>query len=111
MYSNNRVNAIFFVLFIVICVFYVHSLTLAVVFQVFIQAATEVHDRSVIDKEKSLRCAYAVLSSTHVETQSIQQVPEVLIRQTLEQLRPHYRPIKVRHSDYEMTLLECGALT
>ncbi len=78
------------------CVFYLHSLILSVVFQVFIQAATEVHQRSVVDKEDSIKHAYLVLSSTHIAKQPIGEVHVELIRDTLKKLRPHYLEMKVR---------------
>ena len=109
MYSKAPVNALFFVFFMVVCVFYLHSLTLSVVFQVFIQAATEVHNRSVLDKEKSLLCAFSALSSNQLAMQPIGQVHELLIRRTLEQVRPHYGPMKVRRldTDFPFEALQC----
>ena len=95
-YSNGRANAIFFVFFIIVCVFYLHSLILSVVFQVFIQAATEVHHRSAVDKEDCIRHAYLVLSSTRMARQPIGQVHTDLIKDTLRKVRPHYGELKVR---------------
>jgi hypothetical protein len=44
MYSEAAVNSLFFVVFIITCTFYYHSLVLSVVFQTYIQAITEVCD-------------------------------------------------------------------
>lgn len=94
-YSNGRVNAIFFVIFIIVCVFYLHSLILSVVFQVFVQAATEVHHRSAVDKEDTIRYAFLVLSSLDGPNQPNGQVHVDLIRDTLTMTRPHYGEMKV----------------
>lgn len=94
-YSKAHVNAVFFVIFIVVCVFYLHSLILSVVFQVFIQAATEVHDRSSVDKEDSIRSAYRALSSWQMVVQDTVNVPSDLIRETLAKVRPHYGTLKL----------------
>jgi len=97
-YSNGRINAIFFVVFIVVSVFYLHSLILSVVFQVFVQAATEVHHRSAADKEDAIRYAFLVLSSTRMAEQPIGEVHVDLVRDTLTKVRPHYGELKVRKS-------------
>jgi len=95
LYSKDPINAVFFVIFIVVCVFYLHSLILSVVFQIFIQAATEVHERSSADKENSIRCAYQVLSSWQMVVQGSVELPGDLIRETLAKVRPHYGTIKL----------------
>ena len=103
-YSQSRYNAIFFVTFIVVGVFYLHSLVLSVVFQVFIQSATEVHRRSVSDKEKSLRLAFSALTSGdngsfRVSSGRLEQEVNVnaqVIRETVKKLRPHYGRLKIK---------------
>lgn len=97
-YANGHANAIFFVIFIVVCVFYLHSLILSVVFQVFIQAATEVHHRSAVDKEDAIRYAFLALSATGIAKQPMCEAHADLIRDSLRKLRPHYNDLKVRCS-------------
>lgn len=94
-YDESGWNAIFFVMFIVVGVFYLHSLVLSVVFQVFIKSATEVHRRSIADKEQSLRLSYLALTSSSPidSTESTFLFPRVM-RETLHQLRPHYNRLK-----------------
>lgn len=94
-YSSEKINAIFFVVFIVVCVFYLHSLILSVVFQVFIQAATEVHDRSSVDKEDSMRCCYQGLSEWQMQLGFGPDVSCDIVREMLAKLRPHYGDMKL----------------
>ena len=96
MYEASRTNAIFFVIFIVTCTFYLHSLTLSLVFQVFIRAATEVHHRSAVDKEDSIRYAFLALSLKRTVKQSIGQVHIDMIRETMQKVRSNYGTLKVR---------------
>lgn len=123
MYQATHWSAIFFVLFIVVTVFYMHSLVLSVVFQTYIQAATEIHDRSVTDREDAIQLAYAALKKQQQldarkqHSQRKQQsggretissslpappggIPMYLVRETLEGLRPHYNVMKVRSTRY-----------
>jgi hypothetical protein len=101
-YNQSRWNAVFFVTFIVVGVFYLHSLVLSVVFQVFIQSATEIHRRSAFDKEQSLRLAFLAMKTSSDQalnsvssTKSTFVSPRV-IRATLPLLRPHYNPLKLK---------------
>ncbi|KAG7368073.1 ion transport protein [Nitzschia inconspicua] len=94
-YNDSRWNAIFFVTFIVVGVFYLHSLVLSVVFQVFIKSATEVHRRSVSDKEQSLRLAYLALTTNSFnDTAEKSFVHPPTIREAFRLLRPHYSRLK-----------------
>lgn len=116
-YQETKFSALFFVLFIIVTVFYMHSLVLSVVFQTYIQAATEIHDRSVTDREDALQLAYAALKKQQQHNLRRQQtlagggnnepvplsseqksagIPLHLVRETLEVLRPHYSALKVR---------------
>jgi hypothetical protein len=103
-YNESRWNAVFFVIFIVVSVFYLHSLVLSVVFQVFIQSATEIHRRSNSCKEESLQLAFLALTSTRNSTNTnINQLPPHnnalvdtrLICEMLRLLRPHYSQQKL----------------
>eukprot|EP00934_Nitzschia_sp_Nitz4_P006559 Nitzschia sp. Nitz4//scaffold69_size99277//14106//17060//NITZ4_004620-RA/size99277-augustus-gene-0.9-mRNA-1//-1//CDS//3329556676//6549//frame0 len=95
-YQQHRINALFFVVFIVVCTFYLHSLTLSVVFQVFIQAATEIHQRSASNKEASLQAAFFVLSSFQAASNyPTGKISMSALWQTIQQLRPHYSTIKI----------------
>lgn len=113
MYQQTHWSAVFFVLFIVVTVFYMHSLVLAVVFQTYIQAATEIHDRSMTDREDALQLSYTCLMKQRQydlkKRQSHQQQPEnerkripsqigipmYLVREVLENIRSHYNPMKI----------------
>lgn len=103
-YNESRWNAVFFVIFIVVSVFYLHSLVLSVVFQVFIQSATEIHRRSNSCKEESLQLAFLALTSTKNSTNNDNNqlpldnnalVDTRLICETLRLLRPHYSQQKL----------------
>jgi hypothetical protein len=92
MYQTSRLNAIFFIFYIVTSVFYLHSLVLSVVFQTYIQAATEIHERSATDREEAVRLAFlALIKDDHSELVSVSSV-----RKTLQIIRPHYSSHKVR---------------
>lgn len=94
-----------------------HSLVLSVVFQTYIQAATEIHDRSSADREDGLQLAFLALKNQqHLDSRKQQQhsqgsageeerlalqaaqsggIPMYLVREALESLRPHYSVMKV----------------
>lgn len=101
-YNESPWNAVFFVTFIIVSIFYLHSLVLSVVFQVFIQSATEVHRRSVSDKENSLKLAFLALAWTRQnpkknEFASVNNatVDANLIKEMLQLMRPHYNQQKL----------------
>jgi hypothetical protein len=113
-YQSSHWSAVFFVLYIVATVFYMHSLVLSVVFQTYIQAASDIYDRSLTDREDTLQLAYAALKKQHQmdagkqpgRTQksgkdNLQQpsvhagIPMYLVREALESLRPHYNAMKI----------------
>ena len=98
-YAESPVNALFFVIFIVVCVFYLHSLTLSVVFQVFIQAASEVYTRAGAEKDECIHCAFLALSSIRPSTQTNtrQPVHRDDIKMVLRKVKPHYNSPKVRY--------------
>ena len=92
-YEESRANAFFFVFFIVTSVFYLHSLILSVVFQAFIQAATNVHHRSASNREEAIRLSFVSLASAQENARHV--VETKWIRETLQKTRPHYSPLKV----------------
>ena len=92
MYEVSRVNAIFFVFYIVVSVFYLHSLVLSVVFQTYILAATEIHERSVMDREEAIRRAFLAL----LREESSEYISASSVRKALQIVRPHYNALKVR---------------
>ena len=104
-YNESPWNAAFFVLFNVVTIFYVHSLVLSVVFQVFIQSATEVHRRSASEKVHSLKTAFLALASAenNPNTNTGKELPRDanklvdvrLICETLRLVRPHYSQQKL----------------
>ena len=91
MYSMSRSSAIFFVFFIVVSVFYLHSLVLSVVFQTYIQAATDIHERSVADGEEAVRLAFLALR----RDDRSESVSTASVRKALQIMRPHYSTMKV----------------
>ena len=90
MYEETQFSAIFFVFFIVISVFYLHSLVLSVVFQTYIQAATEVHERSTADREDAVQLSFLALQR---EGNDLVRIKDV--RRVLHMLRPHYNAMKI----------------
>jgi len=90
-----------------------HSLVLSVVFQTYIQAATEIHDRSVTDREDGLQLAFMALQQQDQLAIRIREnrrsasegdrerkalaggIPMYLVREVLEDLRPHYSVMKI----------------
>ena len=86
-----------------------HSLVLSVVFQTYIQAASEIHDRSLTDREDCLHLAFAALKKQHQLDKRKRQgqsqntgsddaragIPMYLVREVLENLRPHYNAMKI----------------
>ena len=96
MYEVSPSNSIFFIFFIIVSVFYLHSLVLSVVFQTYIHAATEIHERSVADREEAIRQSFVALmrdeKSDFISTSSV--------RKALQIVRPHYSSLKVREGSY-----------
>jgi hypothetical protein len=93
MYEKSRSNAVFFIFFIVTCTFYLHSLVLSVVFQTYIQAASDIHDRSASDREDAVRLAFVAL----LKDDESELVSTSSVRKTLQVVRPHYSAMKVSH--------------
>ena len=104
-YNESPWNAVFFVIFIVVSIFYLHSLVLSVVFQVFIQSAKEVHRQSTSDKDDSLKLAFLALAwasnkpknnnKNEFPTDNNAFVDVSLICETFRLLRPHYNQQKL----------------
>ena len=92
MYESNQSNALFFIVFTIICGFYVHSLVLSVVFQTYIQAATDIHKRSTYNREETIRLAFLAL----VRDGETECISTSSVRKTLQAVRPHYSVMKVR---------------
>lgn len=117
MYEHSHSSAGFFILFVVVSTFYLHSLVLSVVFQTYIHAASELHERSAADREDAVHLAYLALvmqqvqidqqcqgqngaiggnkmnSLNHHQHHNVVEMP--LVRQLLELMRPHYSPLKI----------------
>lgn len=71
--------------------FYLHSLVLSVVFQTYMQASTDIHERSAWYREEATRLAFLALAKNgDTETISVGSV-----RKTLQMVRPHYSNMKV----------------
>ena len=72
-----------------------HSIpVLSVVFQTFIQATTDIHDRSLNDREDALRLAFVALEETNHQT-GHDVVPVSSLTDVLQKLRPHYSEFKI----------------
>jgi len=91
MYAAIPSYSIFFVVFIITCVFYYHSLVLSVVFQTYIQAVTDIHARAALDRHDAIRLAFLALlkdgQSDYISTSSV--------RRCLQMVRPHYNVLKM----------------
>ena len=101
-YQDSKLSAIFFIFFIVTTVFYLHSLVLSVVFQTYIQAASDIHERNASDKEDAVYLAFLALlngdqKATTSRTTNTENVYVDIrsVRQTLKILRPHYSSMKI----------------
>jgi hypothetical protein len=93
MYNESSASAIFFVFYIVTAVFYLHSLVLSVVFQTYIQAASEIHDRNAADREDAVQLAYFALQRKGGTKNTVVYVQDV--REVLHLVRPHYNAMKI----------------
>lgn len=90
-YAVSPSYSIFFVVFLITCLFYYHSLVLSVVFQTYIQAVTDIHARTVSDRDDAIRLAFLALikdgHSDYISTSSV--------RKCLQVVRPHYNSLKL----------------
>jgi len=95
-YESTTSSAFFFILFVVTSVFYIHSLVLSVVFQTYMQAMSEIRDRTRSDREDALRLAFLTMQKYgDWESQSLKLVHVRVLGQALALLRPHYGPMKI----------------
>ncbi|GKY94410.1 hypothetical protein MPSEU_000407000 [Mayamaea pseudoterrestris] len=92
MYQASKYSAFFFIFFIVTSVLYLHSLVLSVVFQTYVLAASEIHERSVADREEAIHRSYLALRQ-HDTSQGL--ISTESVRELLSQLRPHYNVYKI----------------
>lgn len=92
MYSEHKSSALFFVSFVVISVFYMHSLVLSVVFQTYVKAAADVHNRSTSDREDLVQMAFLSLQE-HSGGRDVVAIDSV--REVLRAIRPHYNAMKI----------------
>lgn len=99
LYHDSKVSAVFFIFFIVTTVFYMHSLVLSVVFQTYIHAAAEIHERNASDREDAVYLAFKVLlkelQPENNESEDEKLVDVRLVRTTLRLMRPHYSSMKI----------------
>ena len=100
MYKESKYSALFFVTFIMITVFYLHSLVLSVVFQTYIQAATEIHERHADDREAAVHLAFQALLQDELynpaEGEKERSLVDIsVVRETLRVMRPHYNEMKI----------------
>ncbi|MGK3737331.1 MAG: hypothetical protein ACI8RD_001115 [Bacillariaceae sp.] len=90
-YATTPSYSIFFVTFIITCVFYYHSLVLSVVFQTYIQAVTEVHEQTTSDRDDAIRLAFLAL----LEDGQSDYISITSVRKCLQIVRPHYNVFKM----------------
>lgn len=94
-YNERRTSAFFFILFGVVCIFYLHSLVLSTVFNNYIAAMAHVVHRFSSNKERCLLHAFNCLQE-EAKRASYLCVRTEIIEDTLRQLRPHYNDHKVQ---------------
>lgn len=94
-YNVSRQSAFFFVTFDIATTLYLHSLVLSVVFQTYIQASTEIHDRSISDREESIRLAFIALQDPADQEGAVRKVRTESLRKVLQVIRPHYNAMKI----------------
>lgn len=95
MYEEHPSSAFFFIFFIITASFYLHSLVLSVVFQTYMQASADIHERTLWYREEATRLAFLALAKNgETETISVGSV-----RKTLQMVRPHYSNMKVSYLD------------
>eukprot|EP00548_Thalassiothrix_antarctica_P004586 CAMPEP_0194139512 /NCGR_PEP_ID=MMETSP0152-20130528/9144_1 /TAXON_ID=1049557 /ORGANISM="Thalassiothrix antarctica, Strain L6-D1" /LENGTH=711 /DNA_ID=CAMNT_0038837375 /DNA_START=519 /DNA_END=2654 /DNA_ORIENTATION=- len=92
MYNESRNAGFFFVTFDTVTILYLHSLVLSVVFQTYVQASTEIHERTLTEREETIQLCFMSLqglksSKSQVDIESIQQV--------LQYVRPYYDEMKI----------------
>jgi hypothetical protein len=92
MYQSVPSQSIFFIVFIITCVFYYHSLVLSVVFQTYIQAVTEIHERSSSDREDAVRLSFLAL----MKDGQADVISTSSVRKCLQVVRPHYNALKMK---------------
>ena len=93
MYKESASSAFFFIFFIVTASFYLHSLVLSVVFQTYMQASADIHERSAWYREEDTRLAFLALTKNgQTETVTVGSV-----RKALQVVRPHYSNMKVSY--------------
>ncbi|KAG7368064.1 ion transport protein [Nitzschia inconspicua] len=94
-YKEGAANSLFFILFIVTCTFYYHSLVLSVVFQTYIQAITEIHERSSSDREEAVRLSFLALMKNG-KNDKTDYISVSSVRKCLQLVRPHYNALKMK---------------
>ncbi len=92
LYKEAPSNALFFVVFIITCTFYYHSLVLSVVFQTYVQSITEIHERSASDREDAIRLSFLALR----RKDQLDYLGISSVRQCLKVIRPHYNTLKMK---------------
>lgn len=98
MYQTDKKSAFFFITYVVTTTFYFHSLVLSVVFQTYLHASTEIHERSITDRENTIRFAFHALTAPYKEDHqqvTTHVVDTESVQQTLRLLRPHYNAMKI----------------
>lgn len=101
LYEESHFSALFFITFIVISVFFMHSLILSVVFHTYLSASKETRKRAAARREIAIQLAYKSLQFHHHRDQDEScsrhddRIPISLVQQTLEIIRPHYSTLKI----------------
>lgn len=98
-YKQYRSASFFFALFLVCCVFYMHSLVLSVVFQSYMEGLMIISEHAAADKEKTMRLAFQALCRQEggctVDGSGVVAIPTNAILQVLKLRRPRYGRNKI----------------
>lgn len=102
-YDQDRSSAIFFVLFLIICVFFVHSVVLSVVFQTYIHSMKILRERAAVDRQESMKLAFLALKPVNFDIgmeddgddRHELSVETAKVRKVIQTLRPHYSSEKI----------------
>jgi len=93
----GRKASIFFVIFLITSVFYLHSLVLSVVFQSYMDGMSAIREHAALDREKSLQLSYEALCERNEDEEDAvtTAAPTRRIRDVLAKMRPHYNVVKL----------------
>lgn len=104
MNERGEAASLFFIPFLIVSVFYTHSLVLSVVFQSYMDGMSFIRERTAFDRERALELAFEAVSLadgvTKAEPRSLHELEPVAvstasIKEVLGFIRPHYGRVKL----------------